>query len=78
MSGRDKAEVKQAGEDKADVSRLDLRVGRIITTQQHPEADGLYVQRVDVGEAALRTVVSKLAKHIPMDQVQFPFFEILM
>lgn len=62
------------GEAKVDVSRLDLRVGRIITTLQHPEADGLYVQQVDVGEAALRTVVSKLAKHIPMDQVQFPFF----
>lgn len=69
----DKAEVKQVGDTKVDVSHPDLRVGRVITTLQHPEADCLYVQQVDVGEAAPRTAVSKLAKHIPMDQVQFLF-----
>lgn len=71
--GGEKAETEQADKDEAmvDVSRLDLRVGRIITTQQLPETDGVYVQQVDVGEAAPRTVVGELARHIPVDQVQY-------
>ncbi|XP_042341538.1 aminoacyl tRNA synthase complex-interacting multifunctional protein 1a isoform X2 [Plectropomus leopardus] len=70
----EKAEKKQAApsqEDaKVDVSRLDLRVGRIITAEKHPDADSLYVEQVDVGEASPRTVVSGLVKHIPLDQMQ--------
>ncbi|XP_045904412.1 aminoacyl tRNA synthase complex-interacting multifunctional protein 1-like [Micropterus dolomieu] len=57
-------------EAKVDVSRLDLRVGRIITALQLPDTDSLYVEQVDVGEASPRTVVSELAKHIPVDQMQ--------
>jgi len=71
--GGEKQEKKQAApqEDaKVDVSRLDLRVGRIIEAQKHPDADSLYVEQVDVGEAAPRTVVSGLVKHIPLDQMQ--------
>uniref|UniRef100_W5LIV9 Aminoacyl tRNA synthetase complex interacting multifunctional protein 1a n=1 Tax=Astyanax mexicanus TaxID=7994 RepID=W5LIV9_ASTMX len=55
---------------KVDVSRLDLRVGRIISAEKHPDADALYVEQVDVGEAAPRTVVSGLVKHIPLEQMQ--------
>ncbi|MCJ8730260.1 hypothetical protein PDJAM_G00182220 [Pangasius djambal] len=55
---------------KVDVSRLDLRVGRIVTAKKHPDADSLYVEEVDVGEAALRTVVSGLVKHVPLEQMQ--------
>ncbi|KAI6069893.1 Multisynthetase complex auxiliary component p43 [Aix galericulata] len=51
-----------------DVSRLDLRVGCIITAEKHPDADSLYVEKVDVGEASPRTVVSGLVKHVPLDQ----------
>ncbi|KAK9540390.1 hypothetical protein VZT92_002845 [Zoarces viviparus] len=73
MQGGEKAEKKQAAPNqdnaKVDVSRLDLRVGRIISTVQLPETDGLYVEQVDVGETCPRTVVSELAKHIPLDQV---------
>uniref|UniRef100_A0A8C4EKV3 Aminoacyl tRNA synthetase complex interacting multifunctional protein 1a n=1 Tax=Dicentrarchus labrax TaxID=13489 RepID=A0A8C4EKV3_DICLA len=72
--GGEKAEKKQAApsqEDaKVDVSRLDMRVGRIITAEKHPDADSLYVEQVDVGEASPRTVVSGLVKHIPLDQMQ--------
>ncbi|XP_028263517.1 aminoacyl tRNA synthase complex-interacting multifunctional protein 1-like [Parambassis ranga] len=57
-------------DDKVDVSCLDLRVGRIITALQLPDTDGLYMEQVDVGEALPRTVVSEVAKHIPVDQMQ--------
>uniref|UniRef100_A0A673W472 Aminoacyl tRNA synthetase complex interacting multifunctional protein 1a n=1 Tax=Salmo trutta TaxID=8032 RepID=A0A673W472_SALTR len=63
-----KGKAKQ--EVTCDVSRLDMRVGRIVTAEKHPDADSLYVEQVDVGEAAPRTVVSGLVKHIPIDQMQ--------
>ncbi|TRY66218.1 hypothetical protein DNTS_006061 [Danionella cerebrum] len=69
-----KAEKKAAApaqeEPSVDVSRLDLRVGRIISAEKHPDADSLYVEQVDVGEGAPRTVVSGLVKHIPLEQMQ--------
>ncbi|XP_030643812.1 aminoacyl tRNA synthase complex-interacting multifunctional protein 1a [Chanos chanos] len=55
---------------KVDVSRLDLRVGRIVKAEKHPDADSLYVEQVDVGESSPRTVVSGLVKHIPLEQMQ--------
>ncbi|XP_006006767.1 aminoacyl tRNA synthase complex-interacting multifunctional protein 1a isoform X2 [Latimeria chalumnae] len=72
----EKKEKKQSaagGEEDSkplDVSRLDLRVGLIVTAKKHPDADTLYVEEVDVGEGAPRTVVSGLVKHIPLDQMQ--------
>ncbi|XP_032650121.1 aminoacyl tRNA synthase complex-interacting multifunctional protein 1 isoform X2 [Chelonoidis abingdonii] len=73
----EKREKKQpppgAGSDDSrpmDVSRLDLRVGCIITAKNHPDADSLYVEEVDVGEANPRTVVSGLVKHVPLEQMQ--------
>lgn len=53
-----------------DVSRLDLRIGCIITARKHPDADSLYVEEVDVGEIAPRTVVSGLVNHVPLEQMQ--------
>ena len=51
------------------VSALDLRIGRINNVKKHPDADTLYVEEVDCGEEAPRTVVSGLVKQIPMEQV---------
>ncbi|XP_054656225.1 aminoacyl tRNA synthase complex-interacting multifunctional protein 1-like isoform X1 [Dunckerocampus dactyliophorus] len=56
-----------------DVSRLDLRVGRILSVGCHPLAENLTVQEVDVGEKAPRTVVSKLAR----EDVRFVFLLLL-
>ncbi|CAG5928603.1 unnamed protein product [Menidia menidia] len=68
-----KTSKKQAGlsqEDAAvDVSHLDLRVGRIMTAVLLPDTDSVYMQ-IDLGEVIPRTVVSELAKHVPVDQVQ--------
>ncbi|XP_052364521.1 aminoacyl tRNA synthase complex-interacting multifunctional protein 1-like, partial [Oncorhynchus keta] len=54
-------------EPRMDVSRLDLRIGRIVGVRYHPLAGALYVQEVDLGEPAPRTVVSAL-RHIPKEQ----------
>lgn len=66
--GKKKAALRQ--EDiPVDVSRLDLRVGRILTAVQLPDTDRLYMQ-LELGEVIPRTVVSELAKHVPADQVR--------
>jgi len=49
---------------------IDLRIGHIIKVEKHPDADSLYVETIDVGEAEPRTVVSGLVKHIPIEQMQ--------
>lgn len=36
--------------------RLDIRVGKVVKVEKHPEADTLYVEQIDVGEAEPRTV----------------------
>eukprot|EP00759_Apiculatamorpha_spiralis_P014638 PhF_6_TR21195/c0_g1_i1/m.30577/K15437/AIMP1, ARC1; aminoacyl tRNA synthase complex-interacting multifunctional protein 1 len=41
---------------------LDIRVGSIIAAKLHPDADGLYVETIDLGEAAPRQIVSGLVK----------------
>jgi len=63
------ASAASAAGEAVDVSRLDMRIGCIVDVQKHPDADSLYVEQVDVGEAKNRTVVSGLVKHIPLDQV---------
>ena len=38
-------------EEVTELSRLEIRVGRIIEIAKHPEADSLYVEKVDCGES---------------------------
>ncbi|KAJ7525817.1 hypothetical protein O6H91_17G068000 [Diphasiastrum complanatum] len=52
------------------VARLDIRVGLITQVKKHPDADSLYVEEIDIGEAAPRTVVSGLVKFIPLEKLQ--------
>ncbi|KAF8319770.1 nucleic acid-binding protein [Clavulina sp. PMI_390] len=51
-------------------SMIDLRVGKIIEVKRHPDADGLYVEQIDVGEAEPRTVVSGLVNYMPIEALQ--------
>lgn len=52
------------------VSLLDIRVGKIMSCEKHPEADSLYVEKIDLGEGTLRNICSGLVKHIPLDEMQ--------
>lgn len=53
-----------------DVAKLDIKVGRVIKCEVHPQADKLYVSQVDIGEAEPRQVVSGLRNFVPLDQMQ--------
>lgn len=45
-------------------SKIDLRVGKIISIQKHPNADSLYIEEVDFGTHT-KTIVSGLVPHFP-------------
>lgn len=59
-----------ASDKPVDVSRLSLKVGHIVSAKKHPDADGLYVEDVNLGEERNRTIISGLVKHIPLEQMQ--------
>ncbi|KAK3840721.1 MAG: hypothetical protein JOS17DRAFT_712177 [Linnemannia elongata] len=65
-----KAPVAPVGPATPQPWQIDLRVGRILKVEKHPDADSLYVETVDIGEAEPRTVVSGLVKHIPIEQME--------
>lgn len=52
-----------------ELSRLEIRSGKIIEIAKHPEADSLYVEKVDVGEAEPRTIVSGLVQFCSVDML---------
>lgn len=52
-----------------ELSRLEIRVGKIVECERHPDADTLYVEKVDVGEEEPRTIISGLVKSVPLDQM---------
>lgn len=49
---------------------IDLRVGLITSIEKHPTADRLYIEQVDFAEGRLRTVVSGLVEHVPIESLQ--------
>ncbi|XP_062846806.1 tyrosine--tRNA ligase, cytoplasmic [Trichomycterus rosablanca] len=59
-----------AEDDEVIPSRLDLRVGKIVSVEKHPDADSLYLEKIDVGEEQPRTVVSGLVAYITQEELQ--------
>ena len=50
-----------------ELSRLDIRAGEIVSIEKHPEADSLYVEKIDCGDSdGPRTILSgrlKIQEH---------------
>lgn len=65
-----KKAIPVAVEEIIDVGRLDMRVGKIVEVSKHPDADSLYLEKIDCGEAKPRTVISGLVKFIPIEEMQ--------
>ncbi|KNH04499.1 hypothetical protein XU18_4269 [Perkinsela sp. CCAP 1560/4] len=59
-----KKEQKPAADADVDaISKISLRIGKILSCTAHPDATSLLVEEVDLGEDAPRTICSGLAKH---------------
>ncbi|KAK0535387.1 G4 quadruplex nucleic acid binding protein [Tilletia horrida] len=52
-------------------SMIDLRVGKIVGIEKHPDADALYLEQVDFGEPeGPRQVLSGLVNFVPIEQMR--------
>ena len=49
---------------------LCVKVGTITSIERHPQAENLYVEQIDTGEAAPRQVISGLVKHVPQGAME--------
>jgi len=69
---KEKPAQQPAAADTADinVSKLNMKVGKIVSVEKHPDADTLYVEQVDVGEEKHRQVVSGLVKSYTLEEMQ--------
>ncbi|XP_076256070.1 aaRS-interacting multifunctional protein 1 isoform X2 [Rhynchophorus ferrugineus] len=67
---RDPKVSQTATEAPIDIGRLDLRIAKIEDVQHHPDADSLYVLKINAGEEHLRTVCSGLVKYVPLDDLK--------
>eukprot|EP00534_Pseudo-nitzschia_fraudulenta_P002596 CAMPEP_0201119494 /NCGR_PEP_ID=MMETSP0850-20130426/3629_1 /ASSEMBLY_ACC=CAM_ASM_000622 /TAXON_ID=183588 /ORGANISM="Pseudo-nitzschia fraudulenta, Strain WWA7" /LENGTH=856 /DNA_ID=CAMNT_0047385223 /DNA_START=163 /DNA_END=2733 /DNA_ORIENTATION=+ len=52
------------------ITALDIRVGKITKVWEHPDADKLYVEEIDVGEDEPRTVASGLKPYLKQEDMQ--------
>ncbi|MBR4162980.1 MAG: methionine--tRNA ligase [Solobacterium sp.] len=65
-----KEEAKKAAEITIeDFAKVDLRVGKVLSCERHPDADKLFILKVDVGEEKPRQIVSGLAQSYTPGQV---------
>jgi len=64
------ADSSNYADDQPLIHRLDLRVGKIIQVDPHPQAEHLYIEQIDLGETAdqgapqTRTIVSGLVQYM--------------
>ncbi|XP_065342252.1 tyrosine--tRNA ligase, cytoplasmic [Cloeon dipterum] len=58
------------GGDEIAPHRLDIRVGKIVEVYKHPDAEALYVEKINVGDAEPRTIVSGLVNFVPIKEMQ--------
>lgn len=70
-TSKNEAELKNQEKLKKpiDFGRLDMRVGRILEIEDHPDAENLYVEKIDVGEKEPRQIISGLRKHIVKEEL---------
>ena len=52
-----------------DFRRLELRIGTVVEVNNHPEAEKLYVLKVDLGEEEPRTIVTNIKSFYPYDRM---------
>ncbi len=66
---KQKAEEKKVDIEPADFEKIEMRVGKVISCEKHPNADKLLVLQVDLGTNEVRQIVSGLAQSYTPGQV---------
>ena len=52
-----------------DWKKLDLRVGKVLEVEEHPNADKLFILKVDIGEENPKSIVSGLKSYYEIDEL---------
>jgi len=59
------------GADQPLFSKLDVRVGKVVKAWHHPDADRLFCEQIDIGEASgPRQIVSGLREHYKLEEFE--------
>ncbi len=66
---RERAE-QQQGPAERFLERIELRTARITEVQQHPKADKLYLEMIELGEGETRQIVSGLVGHYRPEELE--------
>ena len=45
-------------------------MGKIVEVSRHPDAEALYIEKIDLGEAVPRTIVSGLVNFVPIEEMK--------
>ncbi|XP_071956556.1 tyrosine--tRNA ligase, cytoplasmic-like [Antedon mediterranea] len=61
---------KSGASEELSPSRLNIKVGKIVSAEMHPDADTLYLEKIDIGEDVPRTVISGLAGKVELEQLR--------
>lgn len=59
-----------------DFQKIEIRLGTVISVDVVPDADKLYILKVDLGEASPRQILSGIRKYVQPEDLlgkQFPF-----
>lgn len=54
--------------EQPEVTKLEIKVGKILKAEKHPKSDHLLVEQIDVGEANPRTICSGISDYYPDPQ----------
>ena len=70
---KDKKEKKQKNEKKDDLhpmSKVDIRVGKVINIEPNPEGDKLYNEEIDIGNGEIRKIASGLRGRVDINDLK--------
>jgi len=74
---KQKPKVAESGDELPTISKLDIRVGKIVKIYPNEESDKLYNEEIDIGNGEIRTIASGLKKRIPIDVLKDSYVIVL-
>jgi len=74
---KQKPKTAEPADELPTISKLDIRVGKIVKIYPNEESDKLYNEEIDIGNGEIRTIASGLKKRIPIDVLKDSFVIVL-
>lgn len=56
--------------DQPDFTKIEIKVGKIVRVWEHPEADKLLCEEIDIGEETVREITSGLRQHYSLEEME--------